>query len=122
MNTVEPSTPSLVEPGAKYFLRETLKNCNIYREKYKNHMFNVGMLVAFGVVVALILLYKYKGRLTDHEMAAKDREKKQYILSKIKNFQDAKRLSQQQLITGLPHWDNEYDAISGDIGKLGKII
>ena len=33
----------------------------------------------------------------------------QYILSKIKNYQEAKRKASQELITGLPMWENEYD-------------
>jgi hypothetical protein len=58
-----------------------------------------------------MLLYKYKGRLTPVEVAIKNKEKQQYILSKIKNFQQAKRIAHQELITGLPTWDSEYDII-----------
>jgi hypothetical protein len=42
----------------------------------------------------------------------KNKEKQQYILEKIKNFQQAKLRAHQQLITGLPHWENEYLARS----------
>ena len=35
-------------------------------------------------------------------------QKKQYILSKIKNYKDTKLREQQELITGLPHWDDEH--------------
>ena len=122
MNYTDMANPSLVEPGVKYFLRETLKNCHVYKEKYKNHVFNVGILVAFSIVVGAILLYKYKGKPSPEEMAGKDREKKQYILSKIRNFQDERKKSQQQLITGLPHWENEYESVNSQIGSLGKII
>ena len=34
MNMNDQDPPSLIEPGVKYFFRETLKNCNKYREKY----------------------------------------------------------------------------------------
>ena len=45
-------------------------------------------------------------------MEQKEWEKKQYILTKIKNYQDAKRIAHQELITGLPGWnDNEYDLV-----------
>jgi hypothetical protein len=57
------------------------------------------------------LIYKYKGKLTPSEKEMKNRQKQEYILTKIKNFQDAKQKSQQELITGLPHWDSEYDII-----------
>jgi hypothetical protein len=32
-------------------------------------------------------------------------------LKKIQNFQEAKRTAQQELITGLPAWESEYDII-----------
>ena len=67
------------------------------------------------LILGAILLYKYRGRLSTEEMHQKDRDKKQYILSKIKNFQDAKRIAHQELITSLPNWDNEYELISRKI-------
>jgi hypothetical protein len=103
--------PSLIEPGVKYFLRETLKQCHNFKEKYHNFLFNVGLFLAFLFVVGLILLYKYKGRLTPVEREQKTREKQQYILSKIKTFQEAKKQAHQELITGLPNWENEHDEI-----------
>ena len=71
-------------------------------------MFNIGITFAFFIIFGLLLLYKYKGKLTPDEISKKETEKKQYILSKIKNYQETKLRAQQQLITGLPHWDNEY--------------
>jgi hypothetical protein len=57
------------------------------------------------------LIYKYKGKLTPNEIQQKNKEKQQYILSKIQILQEAKRVASQELITGLPAWDNEYDII-----------
>ena len=48
----------------------------------------------------------------EKEIVEKEMIKKQYILSKIRNFQDAKLRAQQELITGLPHWENEFDIIN----------
>jgi hypothetical protein len=104
--------PMLTEPGVKYFLNETLKQCHLYREKHQNLMINIGLLLGFLFVLGILLLYKYKGKLTPEEIEEKDREKKMYILSKIRNFQDAKLRAQQELITGLPHWENEFDIIN----------
>ena len=39
------------------------------------------------------------------------------ILSKIQNFQEAKKRAHQELITGLPHWETEYDVIHRKINK-----
>ena len=107
----EQSKPMLTEPGVKYFLNETLKQCHQFKEKYNNILFNVGMLIIFLIILGILLVYKYKGKLTEEEKKEKDDEKKRYILSKIHNYQESKLRAQQQLITGLPHWENEYDKI-----------
>jgi hypothetical protein len=74
-------------------------------------IFNIGLFIGFLLVLGLILLYKYKGKLSPVELEKKNKEKQQYILSKIQNFQQAKRIAHQELITGLPTWESEYDII-----------
>jgi septal ring-binding cell division protein DamX len=121
MNSVgfENGRPMLTEPGVKYFINETLKQCHRFREQYQNMMFNIGLLILFIVVLGILLVYKYKGKLTPEEIEQNETLKKQYILSKIKNYQDAKIKAQQNLITGLPHWENEFDIINDTpINKL----
>jgi hypothetical protein len=103
--------PILTEPGVKYFLHQTLKQCHTIRDNFHNMVFNIGLFIAFLLVLGLILFYKYKGKLTPVEIEKKNKEKQQYILSKIQNFQKAKRIAQQELITGLPNWESEYDII-----------
>ena len=44
-----------------------------------------------------------------------EEQKQQYILSKVKNFQEAKRTAHQELISGLPGWDSEYDIINNNM-------
>lgn len=114
MNTFgfENVKPMLTEPGVKYFINETLKQCHRIKEQYQNNLFNLGLLILFFVLLGILLLYKYKGKLTPEEIEQNESLKKQYILSRIKNYQDAKIKSQQQLITGLPHWENEFDIIN----------
>uniref|UniRef100_A0A6C0KYN5 Uncharacterized protein n=1 Tax=viral metagenome TaxID=1070528 RepID=A0A6C0KYN5_9ZZZZ len=109
MNFQEFTKPILIEPGVKYFLNETLKQCKDFKDKYYNTIFNMSLGVLLFLFIGMILIYKYKGKLTPSEKDEKNREKQQYILSKIKNYQDAKLRTQQNLITGLPNWDNEYD-------------
>jgi uncharacterized membrane protein YciS (DUF1049 family) len=105
------SKPVLTEPGVKSFLNHTLKNCNIIRTNFHNTIFNVGLLIGFMIVLGSILFYKYKGRLTPVEKEKKEKEKQNYILSKMKQLQEAKRIAHQELITGLPEWDNEYEMV-----------
>lgn len=101
------SKPVLIEPGVKYFLSETLKQCREFKIKYNNIIFNVLLFFFFILILGLILLYKYKGKLSPIEKEKKNREKQQYILEKIKIFQESKRKASQELITGLPFWENE---------------
>ena len=108
MNFDNFSKPILIEPGVKYFLSQTLKQCNEFKNKYNNIIFNISLAVGFFLLLGTILLYKYRGKLTPSEKEIKNREKQQYILSKIKNYQDSKLRAQQSLITGLPQWENEY--------------
>ena len=103
--------PTLTEPGVRYFLNQTLKQCHVIKNNFHNTVFNIGLFIAFLIVLGLILLYKYKGKLTPVELERKNKEKQQYVLSKIKIFQEAKRKAHQELITGLPQWENEYDII-----------
>lgn len=107
--------PRLVENGVKYFLNETLKQCHVFKTKYKNYIFNIGLFLLFLFILACILIYKYKGKLTPMERQKKDREKKQYILSKVQKFQEAKKRAQQELITGLPHWNVEEETFSNKL-------
>ena len=66
------------------------------------------MLIFFFIILGGMSVYKYKGKLTPVEIAQKNKEKKQYILEKIKTFQISKQRAHEELITGLPHWENQY--------------
>ena len=112
MNFEQYTKPSLIEPGVKYFLNQTLKQCHIIKNTYHNVIFNLGLFIAFLLVLMFILVYKYKGRLTPSEKVQKNKEKQQYILSKIKIVQDSKRKAHQELITGLPDWETHHEPIN----------
>jgi hypothetical protein len=103
---VEITKPFLTEPGVKSFLNSTLKQCHEFKVNYYNYMFNIGIFIGFLILLGGLLLYKYKGKLTDDEKRQLDNVKQQYILSKIKNFQISKQRAKEELITGLPHWES----------------
>jgi hypothetical protein len=111
MNYYNNTNPSLIEPGAKYFLGESLKQCQHFKTRFKNNIFNISLLIGFILLIIIILIYKFKGKLTPEEKKQKNLEKQQYILSKIKNYQDSKIRSQQSLITGLPQWQSDYELL-----------
>ena len=107
----------LTEPGVTYFIEQTLKQCHAIRMKHYHLFYNATLFIGFCLMVALFLVYKYKGKLTLEEMEERELQKKTYILSKIQNYQDAKIHSQQQLITGLPQWETEFDVLHSNIMK-----
>jgi hypothetical protein len=117
MNFDNFTKPTLIEPGVKYFLSETLKQCRIFKLTYNNLLINIALGVGFLALLGIILFFKYKGKPTPVEKDMKNREKQQYILSKIQNFQEAKKKAHQELITGLPHWETEYDVIHRKLNK-----
>ena len=100
--------PKLIEPGMKYFLKESLKNCNKFRNNYNNYVINLILLFTFILVLGIFLFIRYKGKLTPLEKENKLNEQKTYILSKIRQLQDVKRQKSQELVTNLPKFD-EYD-------------
>ncbi len=100
--------PRLIEPGTRYFIKESLKNSNKFRTNYNNYVINVSLFVIFIIILGIFLFIRYKGKLTPLEKENKLNEQKTYILSKIKQLQDVKRQRSQELVTNLPKFD-EYD-------------
>ena len=98
-------TSKLVEPGAKYFLRESLKQCHRFKDHYYNYYFNMAAGVLFVAVFGGILLAMYKGKPTPVEKMIKQREQQQYIMAKIKAYQHTRQQERQELITNLPKWE-----------------
>ena len=64
MNTIQP--PRLIEPGVRYFLSSTLKECRRFKEYYSNIVFNLIMTAIFTILIGGFLLYMYKGKLTPY--------------------------------------------------------
>ena len=98
--------PSLVEPGMQFFMKQTLKQYKKRKESYYNVVFNISTFMILLLIIGLILLYKYKGKLTPFEKEKKNRENEKYILSKIKNYQNTKIQKSTDMITNLPAYSN----------------
>ena len=43
---MEFSKPALTEPGVKYLLHQTLKQCHAVRDNFHNAVFNIGLFIA----------------------------------------------------------------------------
>lgn len=99
---------SLIEPDVKVFLDGTLKHCKRLQNEYYSYVFNITSFLLFFLLLFLLLYFKYKGKLTPAQKENIETEKKHYVLSTIKKYQTMKKKSQNELITGLPEWNNEY--------------
>lgn len=102
-------TPKLTEPGIKYFLNQSLKQCHSTKLTYYNYIINISFFILFVIIFGLILLYKYKGKLTPEEQNKRNIEKYKYILEKVRKSKEENLKINQQLITGLPRWDNDFE-------------
>jgi uncharacterized membrane protein len=96
--------PSLVESSIRHTLARTLQECHRFKLNHYNVLFNVSLFVVFCILLSLLLVVKYRGKLTENEKQEKENLKKEYILSRIQNFQDANKQISQSLISGLPSW------------------
>ena len=74
------NNPSLTEPGVKYFLTQSLKQCHIFKNKYNNMIYNILILIIFCVILGILLIYKYKGKLTNEENNKKKKKTIVYII------------------------------------------
>jgi hypothetical protein len=127
------TNPYLIEPGVKYFLKETLKNCNNMKMKYYNNVVNIMLLIFLVAVITIILMYKYKGNISYEEKNMKEHNKQVYVLEQIKKYQSMKqntnnlssaiveknrhynelnninadKVDNTSMITDLPKWDDD---------------
>jgi len=82
--------PSLVEPTIKVIMKQQLDVCNNNKFQKNSIILNVivGALIMF--VISIILYVQYKGKQDIQLVKEKERKKKEYILSKISNYQKMK--------------------------------
>jgi hypothetical protein len=77
------TAPKLIEPGVRYFLSGTLKECRKFKDRHSSVLFNIYMASLLILVIGGFLYYRYKGKLTPVEIEVKNRKKKEYIISKL---------------------------------------
>jgi hypothetical protein len=100
------SSPRLIEPGVRYFLSGTLKECRKFKDNNASIFFNVYMACVLVIVFGGFLLYRYKGKLTPAELEIKQRKKKEYIISKLNQMAYLRKTqgNANGMITALPQW------------------
>ena len=98
--------PRLIENSAKGYLLQTLQKCHYNRTMVYHYAFNIGVLVVFFGIVAMVLYNAYKNKLTPYEANQKMLKDQHYVLSKIKWYQEDRKTandSQMSPITNLPY-------------------
>lgn len=103
------NNPSLIEPEAKYFFRETLKHCHQKNIEFYNNLFNLLLLLLFTSVVGGFLYYKSKSKPTIIEKIQKEKTKKLYVLNTFKRYNHNMIKKSKNLITNLPMYKNEFN-------------
>ena len=99
-------SPSLIEPGVKYFFGGVLKECNRLREEYHNAVFNACMLGVFVLILGALLYYKRSSKPTPEQQLEIKKKQKEYILSKLRMVNAVNHAaSRGNFITGLPKWE-----------------
>jgi hypothetical protein len=100
-------TPSLTEPGVKYFLKETLKQCQEKKIKFYYFWTNMGFLIFFIGILASLLVWKQKTKKTKEEITESRVQQRNYILEKIKGLQEKKKKENNMIITNLPTFESD---------------
>ena len=108
---MESQYPRLVEPGTKSFLKATLKECHNFKLRHFSTIYNISLAIIFIILCSSILYFMYKGRLTPEEKEIKERQKKQYIMTKLMQLSEHKRRNNQNMITNLPDWSNNPESV-----------
>lgn len=125
MDSITPSiieevvAPRLIDESAKYYLDGALKKSHQIRVKYHRIIWNGGLVFVFFSIVGAFLYYRYTHKPTKAEANYKLIKDQEYVLSKIRWFQEENRRIQEASnrrasgseITGLPvvHPDSSHE-------------
>jgi hypothetical protein len=82
--------PQLIEPGIRYIVYSTLQKCHNHRVKIYNWIFNVCIFLVFMITFSGCLYYCYKKKPSPEEKYNKMVKDQNYILSKIRFYQNEK--------------------------------
>tara|TARA_B100002051_G_C16455048_1_gene495619 strand:+ start:300 stop:629 length:330 start_codon:yes stop_codon:yes gene_type:complete len=95
---------ALCEDGVTRLLAGALADCRATRDKRNELVFNAAAALFLIVGIGSFLYYRYKGRLSPEEEAAKRRTDYEHIVGRLQAIQ-VEREKGKGLITKLPMWD-----------------
>ena len=82
--------PILVEQNIIHILNEQLLICNKKKFIKNSFLFNLGGIIIIILIISIILYIKYKGKQDVKTIRDRENKKKNYILSKLKFYQNMK--------------------------------
>lgn len=97
--------PRLIENSTKNYIFNTLNQCHTNRVTVYYYALNIGVFLFIVIIFGGFLYYCSRHKLSDHEKQQKMMKDQQYILSKIRYYQEDKKQrqeSQMSSITDLP--------------------
>ena len=98
------SSPALIEPEIKRALTSTLAKCHQFKLAYFERIFNIAAAILLLIIITGVLYCKYKGKPTPEELNAREQKKRAFISSKLQEYKTSQIMTEQYLITGLPHY------------------
>jgi Na+-transporting NADH:ubiquinone oxidoreductase subunit NqrC len=96
------SSPQLIDNTAKYYLFSTLQKCHMTKTQMYNMSLNIIVFIVFVGVVAGVLYYCSKKKLTPEQLQQKMIRDQNYVLSKIRYYQQENNAKKTSDITNLP--------------------
>ena len=112
------SKPLLIEPGVKYFLKETLKQCKHKKNDYYYYWANIGLFLLFLLILGTSLIWKKKTKPSKEDIILKREEQKNYILEKIKGLKKEKEKENNRIITNLPKFESDFERMHKNYYKV----
>ena len=94
--------PILTDLTTKYYIRNSLKEVRLFKDKYITIIINIILFCVFFLCIGGLLYYKYRGKLTPEEKKIKENQKKRYLFQKLHQISYEKHKEKQNLITDLP--------------------
>jgi hypothetical protein len=94
--------PKLIESGVRSYMQETLSSCHDNRIRIYSFALNSIVLLTFIAVVVVTLYYCHKRKPTPYEMQQKILRDQQYVLSKIRFYQNEQKNLMTSPLGNLP--------------------
>jgi hypothetical protein len=94
--------PKLIETNVRNYMTNALQTSHQYRMRTYTYALNMGVFLLFVGITVVTLYYCYHRHLNPSERALKMSREQDYILSKIRFYQEEQKKISSTRITNLP--------------------